>query len=137
MNAERLLKLAEHLEKGELAHKTFDFGCFNGGKISQANSCGTMGCALGELPAIDPEWYWLGDNVLWTGRTDSMSAWQCAEKYFDIDGIEAEHLFFPKEQLPEEFGGILLDCDATKEEVASNIRAFVAIKAADTYQKNS
>lgn len=47
MNKERLLKLAEHLEVGELGHEVFDFTVYGG--------CGFAGCALGECPTVFPD----------------------------------------------------------------------------------
>jgi len=49
--------------------------------------------------------------------------------WFGIDNGEAEHLFFPGIQQPEKYRGVILSHNATREEVASNIRAFLKIKA--------
>lgn len=58
MNKERLIALAEHLEVGQLIHKVFDFNKLNTGSTRE-NPCGSNGCAIGELPAIDNNWYFL------------------------------------------------------------------------------
>lgn len=52
---DRLLQLADHLEKGKLIHREFNFYYFNFGEEDETG-CGTAGCAIGECPAIFPEW---------------------------------------------------------------------------------
>lgn len=56
VGARRLLKLAEHLERGKLGHKTFDMGTLNSGPRDK-KGCGTSGCAIGECPIVFPK-YW-------------------------------------------------------------------------------
>ncbi len=51
MNKERLLALADHLERGKLGHEKFDFGCYNN---TDSNVCGTAGCGIGECPILFP-----------------------------------------------------------------------------------
>ena len=128
MNKERLLKLADHLEHGKLGHKVFDFGVYNLRKDEGAPAkgrCGYMGCAIGECPIVWPEHWQFGPApVLWGYRwtLESGIAW------FDITADEFSHLFLPHGQYPEDYGGTELGIDATKEQVAANIRAFVAHK---------
>lgn len=56
---QRLLALAEHLESGELGHKHFTLDVWNSlygnRQICLDHSCGTYGCAVGELPILFPE----------------------------------------------------------------------------------
>lgn len=126
----RLLKLAEHLEHGKLGHDKFDFMFISADYDTGAGkSCGTMGCAIGELPYAFPEDFKMDEDrnpLLRRGRSEYESDDQC--KWFGIDQQERLHLFFPDEQSPLLFGGTDLSVNATKEQVAANIRAFVAKK---------
>lgn len=122
---ERLLLLAEHLEKGKLGHAQFNFGIFND---SHAPTCGTAGCAIGECPILFPkDWNWgkRGEPLLIDGRRYDAS--EDGERFFGLDEREFDHLFIPLCQV-HLYGGEILDDDATAAEVAANIRAFVAIK---------
>ena len=63
MNAERLLKLAEHLESGKLAHEKFDYNTYSYSRDENdpdpREKFGSCGCAIGELPEVFPEtWTW-------------------------------------------------------------------------------
>jgi hypothetical protein len=125
MNKDRLLQLAQHLETGQLGHKVFDFGIYN-----SANEpyCGTSGCAIGECPILWPH-HWCfgpcGSPILRTSTWGYDSA-QDAQEWFDIGFDQRAHLFVPEQQMTNLFGGKYLKETATKEEVAANIRAFVA-----------
>jgi hypothetical protein len=126
MNAERLLKLAEHLESGKLGHKEFSFACFGG-----RTKCGTAGCAIGECPFVWPEsWKHIGIlhpvPVLINGETTNPL--DCAQEFFGLSFRQAIHLFIPEDQNAHIYGGEFLGADATPRQVASNIRAFVAKK---------
>ena len=131
----RLLQLAEHLEHGQLGHDEFSFNSYH-----KTTECGTIGCALGECPTIWPEcWMLVPDssgyyrNMLWphlrtlgnaAAKTD-----QSASIFFNLTIEELSHLFYPNRQITHLYGGEDLGDDATKQQVAANIRAFVAIKA--------
>lgn len=122
MNKERLLKLATHLESGKLGHKRFDFAEI---------SCGTAGCAMGELPfAFKSEWVQskgcFEDEYSPKLRGSSGYWWDDVRSFFDVSKKEMYHLFYHGCQEPDDLGGTRLGKDATKEQVASNIRAFVA-----------
>jgi len=134
MNAERLLALADHLEKGKLGHERFDFGVINiGGGFYE---CGTAGCAMGELPIAFPDHFRFGedDSASVPIRKDRHPGdWVDGIRlFFGINGIEMNHLFYSFFQKPVTYGGVMLYQDASKELVASNIRVFVAKKLADT-----
>lgn len=125
----RLLDLATHLEKGKLIHETFDFKYLNyNNNESFAGpapyTCGTAGCALGEMPAVSKSWNFdkYAEPHL---KGTSKDPFRSAEKWFDISESAAEHLFNPNEQNPTEFGGKDLNTEATAKQVAANIRAFV------------
>ena len=125
MKTRRLLKLAEHLESGELGHQKFDFSRFNN---TTEPKCGTAGCAIGELPVIDRRnWMWnnVGSPVLRVPARGSYSPIGDAAAYFGIPYAAASHLFLPHGQDTEQFGGRKLGDRAKREQVAANIRAFV------------
>lgn len=125
-NIKRLEELAQHLETGTLGHKVFDFATINGGF---KNECGTNGCALGELPALYPnEWEWdcFGFVSLIQGGTDSPG--EDAMIWFNVGREECNHLFYPDLQDVDTYGGSYLHADATRQDVASNIREFIKIK---------
>lgn len=137
----RLLILARHLDSGNLAHKTFNFDFFNKinhGEKFQRNGCGTVGCAIGELPSLFPR-HWKFEsytpNALFTPTVldpvlrskTSLSPWQAAAKFFDIDYQESHALFTPLVDRPwaknTQLKGV-----ATRKQVAASIRAFVTWK---------
>ena len=124
MNVERLEKLAEHLESGQLGHEVFDFSTYNN---SGEPSCGTAGCALGECPIIWPnKWRFDRDGApIIKSKPFPHSS---ATVFFKIDSDEAGHLFYPNKQKPNLYGGKELDETATRYEVAANIREFIKVK---------
>lgn len=131
---DRLEKIAEHLEKGELAHKVFDFRTYNSeivkcddGSFTKRtipnNKCGTHGCAVGEFPVIFPENFdWNFINIDYKVR-----------KFLNIDMEAYRLLFVPAPEcvlstclLDRCFKNVkYLPFDATKEMVAENIRNFI------------
>lgn len=138
IHKKRLLKLAEHLEKGKLIHKVFDFATFNSEKKepipgwdyhkyieAKPYKCGTLGCALGEMPAVDKKKWNFDKTANPHLKGTRKSAWDSAEEYFGISDTAVEHLFSPHSQDTDEYGGVLLGDDATAKQVASNIRKFV------------
>lgn len=124
MHKERLETLVEHLERGELGHKRFDFSQYND---AESPTCGTSGCALGECPIIWPDdWRFnlVGHPVL----VDLFCPEESTKDWFEIDSQELLHLFWSRAQNPEKYGGKVLGKDATRYEVAANIRAFIERK---------
>lgn len=151
----RLLKLAEHLERGKLIHAVFDFSVLNVtcSDLEQWNSfkkdncgyplgvtsypphkCGTLGCALGEMPAVSKKWNFSKESEphLKGSRKGSFDS---AEGWFGLEEQEAAHLFAPGEQEPKYYGGDLLGRNATAKQVAANIRAFIKKKEKDDARK--
>jgi hypothetical protein len=136
MNAERLLKLADHLDSGKLIHKNFNFGGFNfsdgDGEVDPAITaehpgCGTAGCALGECPAAFPgEWVFDSRALPVLKGSDHSAPLRSAAEFFSIDADEVDHLFWPNMQEPDVYGGVKCGSDAAPAVVASNIREFVA-----------
>lgn len=129
---ERLAALERHLRTGTLGHVRFNFGVYNGGPIDPATRCGTLGCALGEMPFVDPARWSFDEEYLhpvMDGDADADPK-AAAVRYFGLggDGLAAvHHLFFPDSQTPKNFGGRRLDRSATRFDVADNIAAFLAL----------
>ena len=132
MNKQRLLKLAKHLESGKLGHKVFDFNIINSNKSSNGyellrspNTCGTHGCAIGELPIVFPKIF----NFSISGVIGRKKRKCSIEDFFDIDESQYFHLFGPylqvSEWIPEGLTSGHFGKSATRENVAKNIRWFV------------
>lgn len=138
MNAERLLKLADHLENGKLGHKKFDFSAYHadefGHYYKEPENCGHLGCAIGECPVVFPEDWGFGldcglDYVPLLLNGEGFGDPELSSmNFFGLTWEEHMHLFNPCAQDTDAYGGVDLAGDATKEQVASNIRAFVAKK---------
>jgi len=123
----RLEKLATHLEKGKLGHKTFDFEEVNSGPLD-IKGCGTLGCAIGEMPFVHPNsWHFNRQGDLTKTSNGSCIAIE-VELWYGINHAECAHLFYPYGQQPEIYGGKQLGSDPTRKKVAKNIRAFLKIK---------
>jgi hypothetical protein len=129
IHAERLLKLADHLENGKMGHKEFDFAKYNRGPLDD-NGCGTAGCAMGECPFVFPDDFTFalphGDVTLKT-HLFSSSTLLSGMIFFDIRNDEYSYLFNPRGK-HDVLGNNNLTQLSTKEEVAQNIRDFVAYK---------
>lgn len=138
----RLLKLAKHLEgpARNRLHAEFDFSCLSIGENDGRGSyCGTLGCALGECPAVFPR-QWKIVIRPEDGKTNSVSlrgklpvnaagsAFASAQRFFGLYQEESFHLFNPGSQRPKSYGGSWLCGDATAKQVARNIRAFIKHK---------
>lgn len=144
----RLEKLAKHLETGKLGHKFFDFSEYSftdseDGRKRNPYHCGTAGCALGECPVVFPKsWRFLkGDTPFFVRILPALPCepkpltngrdrpFRSACRFFELSADEAEHLFYPNGQRPLRFGGRTLDQDATRKQVARNMRAFIKVKS--------
>lgn len=127
MRADRLLKLADFLDA--LPEEKFDFATIakEGGKpmlealAAGHLKCGTVGCAIGWMPAIWP------DELHWTEAykgsldvTDGKANFNftAAAEFFEIRPEQADYLFMPGYSDLDEF--------ATPADVAAHIRRFVA-----------
>jgi hypothetical protein len=128
---ERLETLAFTLMYNSLHHKRFDISMYSN---HAPDHCDSRGCALGECPSLFPkdwEWsdYYDGDKKLPSFPTlkeyHNLRAWECAKIYFGISLIEAYHLFRSDSQYPNVFGGKHISFDATRDDVANNIRDFI------------
>lgn len=135
IHKKRLLKLAEHLESGKLGHNKFDFSVINCDLVGDAIKdtlfmCGTMGCAMGELPVCFPRaWTFGGIDFPVKLRDGSSYDWHIdVREWFSIVREEMYHLFHPDSQIPSLYSGKHLTGKATAKQVAANIRAFVKKK---------
>jgi len=133
----RLRKLSKHLRGENRAHKRFDFNEVCKGKLDkEGNYCGSAGCAIGEFPAVWPrEWKWgnvynfyglVGVTVFCKGqRNKTETSFTKVSGFFSITQSQVEHLFTPFKQNSNKFGGERLYKNATAEQVADNIDAFI------------
>lgn len=151
---DRLLKLAAHLETGKLGHKIFNFDIIN--DIWEPK-CGTQGCALGELPIVFPDrWKFSSRGSVLMSAPSDVESDICT--FFSLSGVESDIctffwlsdeeymlLFTPCEQykkrpewLPDPYMPWykVTGSKAKKEEVAANIRRFVAWKEENSGQKS-
>lgn len=134
MKAERLLKLAEHLEHGKLGHDKFKINVISQ-KIIRNGSPVTYGCGIGELPFAFPEIFvhHFDDTGFWgssrlnnvvegsvflnfDGNAAGLTpvGFYHAAEFFDIQRSDADFLFAPS--LPV----------STRFDLAAHIRQFVA-----------
>ncbi len=140
LGLDRLTKLAEHLESGELYHDKFDFNQWHC-DASSSNGCGSCGCAIGECPGLFPEDWCFSRRVNGIefrngefGRlkprlrkfeylnSDTLAD---AEKFFSLSLSESRHLFAPFAQNCVLFGGSPLNNMSTRYDVAKNLRIFI------------
>ena len=127
LGARRLLKLAEHLEKGKLGHKQFDYSTYHIGPRDK-NHCGTAGCAIGECPVVFPrQWKFIQarySDVPILRAIDSDSTEDSGAVFFGLTYKEYEYLFIPgTEENP-------LSENAKRKTVAKHIRNFVTRRLA-------
>lgn len=126
MNTERLIRLAEHLEHGNLGHDKFNFSCFNYIEDLEADQtgCGYCGCAIGELPILYPnEWAFYGNRVFLKISKTGGSSLLDAVEWFAIPYSHIRMLFIS--HVEREFNPKMLSWDASREEVAKGIREYI------------
>jgi len=142
INFERLITLAEHLQKpvGDRLHEEFNFGCVNsflgdGKTIKGIPFCGSAGCAMGEAPLLWPEliqfqpdlpasFSLLGCDAYDEDRQISYT--RAAQWLFNITLDDAVALFSPNEPRYWVEYKDSLGRRPTASEVADSILAFVA-----------
>lgn len=121
-----LRELADHLVNGNLIHKKFDFSQVNSDPTGDHTipNCGTAGCALGELPLLEPRitFNHEGDLMI-DGKEEGELL--IGSMYFKIPEHASMHLFDPGSQATDVYGGVELDGSATKNQVAENIYALL------------
>lgn len=125
--------------EGKLGHKKFDFSVWNSGKSRSGGykpyNCGYAGCALGECPVIFPgKWVFGNDQgapaLMENKHSTIIDSLEEATVFFGISINEAAHLFIPGSQEFSEYGGMPLQDNATRQQVAMNIYAFIEVKKA-------
>ena len=139
MRADRLLRLAEHLENGRPGgHRRFDFALAHEGTATEKH-CGSVGCALGDCLAIWPEdsrvreWFVGGVPIrqVRSERAYYATAYpHCvtrAANFFEISKDDAGGLFLPEAARWWRPGR--LSDRATAKRVAASIRAYVKVVA--------
>jgi hypothetical protein len=133
MRADRLLQLADFLDK--LPEEKFDFGTIakqSGKPMLEALAaghvkCGTVGCAIGWLPAVFPDQFkWVrsafnDELTVLTKETDELN-FDAAAEFFGIGYSQADYLFMPGYE-DDGYSGLADEAKAT--EVAAHIRKFV------------
>ena len=133
----RLRKISQHLRKGKLAHRKFSVSFLNSGDLDE-RGCGTLGCAMGEFPAIfRGDWvfrklsdsHMTFDNITDQRTTLVMSgrskfSLKHVARYLGLSHRQVYHLFMPDEQAPWLYGGAELGHRATRYQVAGNIEEF-------------
>lgn len=143
---ERLIQLADHLEKGRMGHREFDFTHINlGFPYGQRHTCGTSGCAIGEMPIVWPDvWEFVDAGIPTVNMKGQITSnWRDnVEAWFGIDRAQCNLLFMPDDHYLNDFndendysgdndairerhGAIPLPAYAGKEDVIANIRNFV------------
>ena len=136
MRADRLQQLAAHLRAGRHGgHQRFDlmivrqpFTYVEKQQPMARQHCGTAGCAMGELPVVFPQdWEFPAGLDTVCLRTAS-----CADLYdevavfFGIYRTDAFNLF--NACMPRWWAAGQLEEDATAEQVADSIDAFVSAR---------
>jgi hypothetical protein len=131
--------LLNHLENGELIHKNFDIADFNFDNeeeeqqyktIQGVHNCGSTGCAIGEMPRLDSDWYFnYFDGCLIYQNTDTKTNIKMIiAEYFGIEKSAASHLFFSASQDVVKYGGMKLSYNASLKNVIFNMKEFLKLK---------
>lgn len=164
---ERLLGLARHLERRwenhgnpMRCHSHFDFAAIAflrpvGPDVPEqdrtSKTCGTAGCAVGELPYCFPQSFRFNEENLRQNTSRDLIEFQQGEQvqepnwcafaadiyragcFFGLTQGEAGHLFIPDDQETELYGGDILDSLAGPHDVAQNIRQFCLLRYSAHY----
>lgn len=106
---DRLERLLEHMEAGELSVDGWDYGAFHREERDRAGQvCGTAGCMGGELVGLWPEEWelrmtfdgsWIPRRVRGEGEPEDGGLFsgfiEDAEDFFGLNWNEVRHLFYP------------------------------------------
>jgi len=127
---DRLTRFANYLLNKPTKHTKFDFGT-----IAYEDKCGTVGCAMGELPYYNPKRFKFvnsaidHDRLIVKDKETGQSNRLIIEDYFGLDWYETSALFYPgmtgyvtKAKLKATSG------DTTRKTVARNILKFLKWK---------
>lgn len=135
MRKDRLLKLADFLDK--LPRKKFDFGCVINGPspTRKTMDCGSVACGIGWTPAVFPR---LVEGYKIAKEEDGLQHWdvrvkanprkfntyfKTAAHLFGLDNDTAYALFTPGQQ--HRIGEGDLFCDSKPQDLSGLIRRFV------------
>lgn len=126
---DRLEPLYTFLEK--MDNEKFYFGDFVS-EFDEKKECGTVCCALGWMPAIDPtNFYWDGVGLEMTKEESEHPGFN---NYFNLSEDSVDHLFYPTWQLPEYPNplGICVERGVPLDQYLIHLRAFIdGLKAGD------
>ena len=89
----------------------------------------SCGCALGELPGVWPHVFALSldrEEIIHV-RSKARLTFIRIREFLSISASEESHLFYPRQQNPSKFGGIWLDSDASRDQVAENMYQFIKV----------
>lgn len=121
---DRLERLLERMETGRLSVDRFDFAAFRA-----ESGCGTVGCMGGELPSVFAEWEWAGQMPRLKPEFEGeLYRDFCGDVgwFFGIRWEEVRRLFYPRTRnWPDKRLGACLPVEASRTEVAENLRAFI------------
>jgi len=124
-----LLLLAVHLEHGKLWHDVFYFDAIHYVVVAPTGKC-SVGCAVGEMPALSSEWNWNSKGVVWDGATKpaGFEIYSCITRdtaeFFGIPPLLAKDLFMPSRD--RQWADGMLSYYVTRYDVARSIRDFVS-----------
>lgn len=121
MKNRHILEQLATLKKEDCIHDVFDFSVFH---------CGTAGCLAGELPGLDPDFYFVEtfqSHRLRHKNIDHKLSTFVLEEYFDLGEEATAHIFVSGYQDTEKYGGKDLTDDATLEDVQENLRIFLEL----------
>lgn len=139
---DRLEKLATHLETGKLGHKKFAFDKLHHtfeeyDQKPVDGFCGSVGCAMGELPIVFPRQFKYeanaDDESVVARRGEYISELdfeKAVMSFFKITKSELEGLFYPADWFCHEhvhapWNKTPITARATKKQVARGIRRFI------------
>jgi len=120
----RLQKLHDFLI--ELPEHKFYYGEYVD-KCNWDDNCGTVCCAMGWMPEVDPKnWKW-GDNGFIPNLKKGSSTFirPDARRYFGIGASLYNHLFMPNFQTTRYYDGKRLEASSSPKEVASNMAIVI------------
>jgi hypothetical protein len=145
IHAQRLTDLANRLLSDKpLKVGEFFFATYYDGE--PVENCKTMGCALGENALMHPQDWTIhnGYPILRELKKrldrlnkedvdprvydESLVVDESTMRWFGLDEFEVKHLFYSRQQHPNDYGGDILDDSATRKEVGNNIVEFLKIK---------
>jgi len=95
IHIKRLLKLAKHLRSDKRAHRRFDINTYNAGVWLGPGQCGTVGCAIGETPAVWPSLFRWEFRAVYSRRNSTGYTQGDHQRFFGLTSLQYNHLFLP------------------------------------------